>query len=255
MKPKISLIIPAYNVEKYISETLQSIKQQTANSDLFETVIVDDGSTDNTPFLIEQEIKNMENVIYIRREENKGTSATRNEAIELSNGKYIALLDGDDLLEPFAINSTLEFINKHPNAKYIYSKYKRIDEFGNPLPNRPGYYFSREDLYHLNFVGHLKCFTREVHNKIGGFEEGNEVEDWDHVIKASEILNGNQIMHNPDLLYIYRVHKNSKTIAQIKEVRKSAIKMLINALKRRKIKVEKISFHKTREGHSYYDWD
>lgn len=253
--PKISLIIPTYNVEKYIFETLQSVKNQTADPNLFEVIIVDDCSTDNTPFIIEKEIKDMTNVIYKRKEVNEGTSVARNEAIELSNGEYIALLDSDDLLEPIAIESTLKLIKNHPDAAYFYSKYKRIDAKGNSLPDKPGYPFSKKNLYHFNLVSPFTCFSREIHNKIGGFEKGNEAEDWDHALKASEVLREDQVIYNPEFLYLYRIHDESKSFAQVDQVRKSAVKMLINALNRINLKVKDISFRRTEEGHSYYDWE
>lgn len=250
---KTSIIIPAYNVAKFIPETIKSIKQQTAKHSDFETIIIDDGSTDNTAEIISKQISNLSNIVFVKREKNLGVCATRNQAIELAKGKYMLLLDGDDVLEPQAIESTLEFMERYPDVHYSYSKHKRIDTDGNLICSRPSYPFSKEKLLHFNFAGHVKCFTKEIHGKIGGFDTGLKgAEDWDHVLRASEFLRETQIKQNPVYLYKYRIHNNN-TIKNVGKMSGYTIKTLEAALIRRGIKAEVFWSHKIK-GYNYYNW-
>jgi len=94
LKRAISVIIPAYNVEKYIPKTLKSLKNQTFKS--IEVIVVNDGSTDNTRNVIINELTGADFDWKLIDQENKGVSVARNTGIEASNGEYIYFLDGDD---------------------------------------------------------------------------------------------------------------------------------------------------------------
>ncbi len=94
VKPAISVIVPAYNVEKYIPKTLKSLKNQTFKS--IEVIVVNDGSTDNTRNVIINELTGADFDWKLIDQENKGVSVARNTGIEVSNGEYVYFLDGDD---------------------------------------------------------------------------------------------------------------------------------------------------------------
>lgn len=98
---KVSIIVPAYNVEKYIEACIDSVKKQTCQD--FECVIVDDGSTDNTLSLIQKMIEN-DKRFKLYHQENLGVSAARNTAISHATGAYLVFLDGDDLLQEDAVS-------------------------------------------------------------------------------------------------------------------------------------------------------
>lgn len=95
---KVSVIIPAYNVEEFLVETLESVIQQEFQD--FEIVIINDGSTDNTQQIIDEYKERYPEIIRAFAHENCGQSATRNRALEYVNGEYIAFVDADDILEP-----------------------------------------------------------------------------------------------------------------------------------------------------------
>lgn len=95
--PAISLIIPVYNVEKYLVKALESVENQTFKN--FETIIVDDGSTDNSVEIAEKFCRKNKNFILIKQE-NQGPAAARNTALSLCKGDYIGFMDSDDYLEP-----------------------------------------------------------------------------------------------------------------------------------------------------------
>lgn len=90
---KVSVIIPVYNTEKYLSQCLDSVISQTLKD--IEIICVDDGSTDSSSTILQQYEKNNEKIIVILQE-NKGTGAARNEAIKAARGEYISFLDSDD---------------------------------------------------------------------------------------------------------------------------------------------------------------
>lgn len=93
--PTVTVVIPAYNVENYIEKCVESVLKKSYTCS--EIIIVDDGSTDNTPILIDQ-IAKYNSLIRVIHKENSGVSSVRNDGIELSNGDYIVFVDGDDWL-------------------------------------------------------------------------------------------------------------------------------------------------------------
>lgn len=115
MSIKFSIIIPCYNVEKYIEKTIKSVLSQTYSN--FELLLINDGSTDNT-FKIIKQLEETDDRIRVFSQENLGVSQTRNKGISLSKGEFIYFLDGDDLIE----NNLLEKANE------IFDK-KEIDVF------------------------------------------------------------------------------------------------------------------------------
>ena len=95
----VSIIIPAYNVEKYIGATLESICKNKLDD--VEIIVVDDGSTDNTRQTVEECLESLNPPHYkIIRQENKGVSAARNTGIDNAVGKYLIFCDGDDICYP-----------------------------------------------------------------------------------------------------------------------------------------------------------
>ena len=93
MEDLVSVIMPAYNVEKYIGEAIQSVLNQTYKN--FELIIFDDGSTDKTWEIIQS--FNDSRIIAIRHQQNKGVAEARNTALKIAKGKWVALIDSDDV--------------------------------------------------------------------------------------------------------------------------------------------------------------
>ena len=106
-KPFLSIIIPCYNVAKYLPKTLESLNKMNKSEEA-EFLFVNDGSTDNTLMLLEEFAADKNNVKVISQK-NKGVSAARNNAISHVTGQWLTLLDGDDYLE----QDTIDIIKKH----------------------------------------------------------------------------------------------------------------------------------------------
>ena len=116
MKPLVSIIIPVFNAEKYLSATIFSAINQTwANKEI---IIVDDGSTDNS-LLIAKKFEN--EWIKVFTQQNKGAGSARNKALSESKGDFIQFLDADDLLSCDKISSQVEILLQHPNKLAVCS--------------------------------------------------------------------------------------------------------------------------------------
>lgn len=108
--PKISVILPVFNAEKYLIESLESLSDQTYRD--FEIIAINDGSTDNSLNIL-QEYAKKEPRLRILSRENKGITKTLNEGIDFANGEYIARMDADDISLPKRFELQLEFIEKN----------------------------------------------------------------------------------------------------------------------------------------------
>ena len=109
MQPKISIVIPAYNAEKYLSQCLDSIINQTLKD--IEIICVNDGSTDRTGAILDS-YKLIDNRIIVIHKENKGQSMARNTGMAIASGDYIGFVDSDDFvdLEMFELLQTYIYI-------------------------------------------------------------------------------------------------------------------------------------------------
>ena len=121
---KASVIIPAYNIERYIDRCLQSIINQTLKD--IEIIVINDGSTDNTEKIIKKHFLK-DNRIKLISTVNKGVSVARNIGIAKANGKYIYQIDGDDFLEPTGLKKMYEFAESHQADVVITDAYKNYD--------------------------------------------------------------------------------------------------------------------------------
>src|SRR4051812_6251676 len=104
-KIKVSVITPVYNVEEYLEETIDSLVNQTLSP--IEIIMIDDGSTDRSPEIIEEYSRRYPNVIFVQQE-NSGPGAARNTGLKMARGEYISFVDSDDLLPHDALESMYE---------------------------------------------------------------------------------------------------------------------------------------------------
>lgn len=109
--PKVSVLVPVYNAEKFIAKTVQSVLNQTYKN--FELILLDDGSTDNTEEIILS--FNDKRIIYAKNKKNIGISASRNKLMSLADGAYCAILDHDDYCLPQRLEKQINFLEKHQN--------------------------------------------------------------------------------------------------------------------------------------------
>ena len=217
-KPAVSVLIPVYNTEKYISACLQSIFQQSFTD--FEIICIDDGSTDHSLQIL-KEIAQIESRLKIIEQSNQGVTVTRNRLLQEATGEYIAFVDADDLIEP-------DYLEKLYNAAFIHKAQISTcacrtiptdfvltshtffrDEFSFLVKNNTLH--SRFKYAYHNGVVWGRIFHRQwLLSKKLKFKEGYVAEDFLFGILA--FLEAQQICHTSQELYLYRQGvKNSIT--------------------------------------------
>lgn len=129
----VSVIIPIYNAEKYIADTLNSIFSQDYKD--IEIVLVDDCSKDNSANIIMEHQKEHPQIVYYLQEKNMGAGAARNKALELAKGQYVAFLDSDDIWLPDKINRQIELMKK-TGSPFSYTAIEMMDENGETIKGK-----------------------------------------------------------------------------------------------------------------------
>ncbi len=205
--PSVSVVIPVYNHEKYIRESVESALNQ--DYDNFEVIVVDDGSTDNTSLIL----KEFDNRIVYIRQKNQGTAAALNKGIKNAKGKLIAWLSSDDLFLPEKIKYQVRKLHNEPSLALVYTDWIMIDSQGQELKvvnSRlpPSESFVREML-RVNFInGSSVLIRRSSFEKVGYFDEtlptDSDGDMWFRLLK-----NGYQFGHIPLPLIKYRWHSSN----------------------------------------------
>lgn len=126
----VSIITPAYNCEKFISKTIESVLSQTYPH--WEMIVVNDCSSDTTGQIAQKYASYDKRIKYIKLEYNSGAAVARNVAMSMAKGQYIAFLDSDDLWLPDKLSTQIKFMQDN-NYKFSCTDYEQIDESGNPL--------------------------------------------------------------------------------------------------------------------------
>ncbi len=218
-EPLISVTMTTYNHKKYIAEAIQSILDQTFQD--FELVIVNDGSTDNT----EQIIKSFHDprIKYIYQE-NQGPSACANTALRNAQGKYIALMSGDDVSYPNRLEIQYnEYIKGQP--RILFSHCDFIDDEGKIIesehfaltffnhPNRAREEILRYFFFYGNYLNAVTCFTeKKIYNKLGAFDiRLLQLQDFDMWLRA--LIHGYEIEIIQQKLIKYRILSGNKNLS------------------------------------------
>lgn len=130
MSDLVSVIIPAHNVEKYVSRCLESLITQSYKN--FEAIVIDDGSTDSTSCIIEEYSRKDPRIQFIRKE-NSGVSATRNLGLSLAKGKYLMFFDSDDFMNPNHISSLIELLENEEDTDCAINGYSLFSQNNNKI--------------------------------------------------------------------------------------------------------------------------
>ncbi len=128
--PQVSIITPTYNCARFIAETIKSVQAQTFSD--WEMIISDDCSTDGTYKVVEPYLQSDSRIKYICNEKNSGAAITRNNALKIAKGRWIAFLDSDDLWMPEKLERQIRFMESNGYA-FSYHDYVEISEDGKEL--------------------------------------------------------------------------------------------------------------------------
>ena len=250
--PKISIILPVYNVEKYLSQCLDSIVNQAFKD--FECICVNDSSTDNSLTIL-QKYASKDNRIKIINQENKGLSGARNAALKVITGKYITFIDSDDFISSDYLDKLINIAEKE-NSDIVYCGHKIYYSLDNKYekgPNREKlnklfFEYSKSQKrdkqleYLLDIVENSRSACMKLYktnvikdNDILFFENIYAEEDFSFNILAN--LYSKKINFLDEEMYYYRKQTNSITTNK-ENVRVNAIKafaLLTKELERREL--------------------
>lgn len=209
--PKVSVIVPVFNGEKYIGAALQSVlSQDYAN---LEVVVVNDGSTDASlkeigPF------RDLPNIMYIEQT-NRGVAAARNTGLAHATGEFVAFLDQDDLWLPHKIKLQVEYLMSHPEVALVHSDYSAIDSTGSPAhlyrsPRWPTNVEGRcfKDLFIRNRLALLTVMVRNAYlDRVGRFNEKlSSADDYELWLRLAWHY---PFGYLPECLALYRLHDSN----------------------------------------------
>lgn len=200
----VSVLLPVYNAEQYISSTLESLLSQTYRS--LEVIVVNDGSTDETEKRV-LEIARKDARVRYYSQEHRGLSFTPNRAFSLSQGVYIARMDGDDLWLPEKLAKQVRYLEEHPEVGMvgtwaeIWEKEKRTSR-SHRHPTHD-VMIKLEVLFNNPFVHSTVLMRREVFSAVGGYSENPEdyPEDYELLVRITEKFT---VANIPEILAVYR---------------------------------------------------
>ncbi len=217
--PLISIIIPVYNGEKTIQETIWSLMNQTVKD--FEILVINDGSTDGTLDIISSI---NEPRIKVHSFENSGVSVSRNRGISLATGEYISFIDADDLWTREKLELQLKVLQVNPQAALAYSWTNWINEAGKFIYGGGHHSFSGNVYAHLflgDFIegGSNVLIRRSVFEEMGGFNEAiQHSEDWEMWLRIAQKY---EFVAVPLVQILYRISTQSASSNVIKMERTS----------------------------------
>lgn len=212
-QPLVSVIMPCYNMERFIADTIQSVLRQTFT--FWELCVVDDASTDGTAEIIKS-LQNQDNKIrFTSKPKHSGIADTRNQCIRMAQGRFLAFLDSDDVWHPEKLEKQLQFMTER-NIGFSYSSYDCIDEAGNPLNKIV------KSAGNLNYEAYLRntiigCSTVVLDKTIVGevfvpdFRTSEDAATWLNILKK-----GNLAYAIDQPLTSYRIRQHSASSNKLK---------------------------------------
>ncbi len=232
----VSVIIPVKDRQDFIGEAIQSVVQGTFPD--FEVIVVDAGSRDRTPEIVQAWADRDPRVRYLWKPPGNIAQAL-NFGLRHARGRYIAQLDSDDFYEPHTLEAMVDFMDRHPEVGLAISYYRVTDPEGHPLPLEPIKHleYDRNNILRVDGAGALRFFRHAVFKILGPYNEvqfGDYAEDYDMVLRISERFRVGRVHQ---VLYNYRRHEGSTDATRDlldKAIKKTAIRKI--ALQRRRLR-------------------
>lgn len=228
-KPAVTVFMPVYNGEKYLKESMDSILNQTFRD--FEFLIINDGSTDNTVQIIQSYTD--PRIRLLENEKNMGLVPTRNRGIKESAGKFIAILDSDDIAHPKRLEKQMAFLESHPDFGMVGSWVKIIDEKGRPTGTLWKNRLAPEKIPSLllfhNYFAQSAITLRKSALPEEWYRQLSPSEDYDLWVR---IANRSKVWNLPEILLDYRVHGDNIVKRQKETQQKAINEIILSQLKR-----------------------
>ena len=220
------------NGERFVAEAVASLQAQTLDD--FELIIVDDGSTDATPRIVEALAVDDER-IQLHSQRNTGYPEALNVGWRLARGEYVAILDADDLAEPHRLERQLVYLDEHPEVGVVGGSLLLVTGDGRPfyVASYPATAAAvREGLQTHCPVGHTAVLMRRsILEEVGGYRSAIAVaEDYDLWLRVSERY---PIVNLPDIVGRYRIHGANVSHASIRRGAEAIVRARADAAERR----------------------
>ena len=239
----VSVIIPVYNVEKFVKEAILSIQKQTYNN--LEIIIIDDGSSDNTYNIVDELAKNDDRIKLYKNEQNLKIVKTLNHALSLAKGEYIARMDGDDISAPDRIEKKVKFLEENKDFDLVGCSMKAIDIDGKEIGQT--IHFSNqnlllESLKYVTPVSHIWVARKSLYNKLKGYREISGVEDYDFLLRMTSL--GLKYANLEDYFgYFVRLGREGNTISSF-GIRQRKMHSYVYQLYKERLKDKQDTFSK-----------
>ena len=208
-EPLVSVVVPAYNAARTIKTTLQSVLRQTMND--LELIVVDDGSADATP----EVVRSMDDGrLRLVQQSNTGHAGARNVGIEVARGRYIAVVDADDVWLPHKLERQLAVLNSHRMIRALHGSAVFVDDSLRPLFIAPSPDGKNDLLDVLCFRGLAAMMVtliieRALLERVGGFDPSLIIlQDWELAIRLARL---GELYSTSEPLVLYRLHASNQS--------------------------------------------
>lgn len=206
-RPTISVVMPAFNRERYIGAAIESVLAQTFTD--FELIVVDDRSTDGTVAVAAAVAARDPRVRVVVNDRNLGQFANRNRAAALATGTYLKYHDSDDIMYPHCLETMLNALQQYPEAGFALSASRYWDGGPCPMLSTPRLSYAREFLGFGMFMCGPACalFRTDTFRSLGGFEEAGVSSD--HLFWLRACARVPVVLVSADLFW-YRLHEGQE---------------------------------------------
>lgn len=236
--PTISVLMPVFNAERYLSQAIDSILSQTVGD--FEFICVDDGCTDRSTQILKDYARRDSRIVIITRA-NGGVTSALNAGLAVARGEYVARMDADDVAEPSRFGRQLEYMNQHPQCAAVGCWVIHIDA-GGEEERRTERRLTHEEITDCLLDGnagalpHFGAFIRRnLLTQIGNYREQFPVaQDLDLFLRLSEV---GSLTNIPEFLMRYREHETSVGASRAKQQARHAREILRQTYDRRGMKL------------------
>lgn len=235
--PRISVLMSVFNGERYLRPAMDSLLAQTLGD--FELIVVDDGSTDSSPLILDQYAASDSRVRVIHQQ-NQGLTRSLNHALALATGEYVARMDADDICFPERFARQTEFLDNHPDVLCLGTAYEAIDAESKPLGRRqmatePAQ-IDRAHLAANTSLAHPTILVRrQAMDAIGGYDESYKTtQDLDLFLRLAE--HGTITNLDEPLLY-YRWHDENVSVRKVDQQDRDCTAIIAAAHRRRGLPV------------------
>lgn len=231
-KPLVSVLMPVYNGSKFIEEAIESILNQSYRQ--FELIIADDASKDDTAKILKQYLRKYPKKIQVvTLKQNQGVAQATNAAFNLAKGKYLAIMDCDDIAHSNRLQKQVEFLENHPKVIVLGTQAKIINKKGQIVgeknfPTTHEKIYSSYGLVHPMVHPSIMIRAKLVPNK--GFLYQDKYGIHADYFNLFTFLKHGEFANLPEYLLFYRIHGNNNSLQKLKQSYWTILKIRIEAI-------------------------